>query len=160
MRFLMLVNVNGVDEDTAQELRLAAKFYANHLMHGKIVNNLTIDLDIVSKADEQGFCVDEDDNDSPRFFTIQIRNLPEDDDMFKILAHEMVHVKQYVTRELRKDLICRKDTGFSLQVVWLGKPYKFKKHEHDYWDAPWEIEALGREDSMYTRWLEYSTTHT
>lgn len=50
------------------------------------------------------------------------------------LAHEFVHVKQYVTHELKDD---SNGTSFRKQ--------KFKDDSTLYWNQPWEIEAMGFE---------------
>jgi hypothetical protein len=51
--------------------------------------------------------------------------------MATVLAHEMVHVKQYAKGQL-------KVAGSRFQ--WLGKPFT-----GSYYDSPWEIEAFSRE---------------
>jgi hypothetical protein len=51
--------------------------------------------------------------------------------MLTTLAHELVHVKQYVKKEMPKDIT-----------------------EGDYWDRPHEIEAHGRETGLFIRWCE------
>jgi hypothetical protein len=62
------------------------------------------------------------------------------------LAHEVVHVKQYATGELRD---YRKRYH---RTRWQGKVVD--EHEVYYYDLPWEIEAHGREGGMYIRWQE------
>lgn len=51
--------------------------------------------------------------------------------MLTVLAHEMVHAKQYAFGQLRVG-----ENGY----IWLGK-----EHQASYYDSPWEIEAFGRE---------------
>lgn len=48
-----------------------------------------------------------------------------------VLAHEMIHVKQYAKGELT--IINRE------RVVWKGKPYRAKTYNRS---APWELEAF------------------
>jgi hypothetical protein len=52
-------------------------------------------------------------------------------DMLTTLAHELVHVKQYVKKEMPEDIT-----------------------EGDYWDRDFEIEAHGRETGLFIRWCE------
>jgi hypothetical protein len=52
-------------------------------------------------------------------------------DMLITVAHEMVHIKQYVKGEMPKSIT-----------------------EGDYWDRPHEIEAHGRETGLFIRWAE------
>jgi hypothetical protein len=63
--------------------------------------------------------------------------------MYTAIAHEMVHVKQYVLRELV-------DTD-GPNVYWKGELYKDSSsatEDEAYWNSPWEIEAYGRERGM------------
>jgi hypothetical protein len=55
-----------------------------------------------------------------------------------LLAHEMVHVKQYAKGELI-------DNG--LATKFLNKSYR---ESYNYWESPWEIEAHGRERGLVT----------
>jgi hypothetical protein len=59
------------------------------------------------------------------------------------LAHEMVHVKQYIKGELQ-DFRAKRTTKWQGKLVDEDKIY--------YYDLPWEIEAHGREMGLYTRW--------
>jgi len=52
-------------------------------------------------------------------------------DMLTTLAHELVHVKQYVRGEMPDSI-----------------------DEGEYWDRPHEIEAHGRETGLFIRWAE------
>lgn len=60
------------------------------------------------------------------------------------VAHEFIHVKQYVTHEL-------KDCSG-------GTRYKKQKFDDslDYWDSPWELEALGLETRLVKLYCEES----
>jgi hypothetical protein len=62
------------------------------------------------------------------------------------LCHELVHVKQFATGEMR-DL--QSDTDI---VNWKGKRYNRTKYH--YFDLPWEIDAHGREVGLFVRWAE------
>lgn len=64
--------------------------------------------------------------------------------MLTILAHEMVHLKQYVRRELVLY------SGDSLGARWKGVYCS----EYDYDSAPWEKEADKRELELYMEFFE------
>lgn len=64
--------------------------------------------------------------------------------IYSVLAHEMVHLKQYVLGEMI-DLSPR-------ECIWHGQHMKYGSDF--YWDSPWEIEAYGRQEGLYARWLE------
>ena len=57
------------------------------------------------------------------------------------LAHEMVHLKQYATKQLKSKVVSGKEID-----IWLGKKYK----NLNYLDQPWEKEASSLEMQLYT----------
>lgn len=62
----------------------------------------------------------------------------------KSLAHELVHVKQFVKGEVDKT-----------NLVILSNALKGMQTESsDYWDNPMEIEAFGRTPGLYRRYME------
>lgn len=137
-----------------KQLVEACEFYANLLMDPRMVRGLRIDLDVSKSLDTMGECVNEDGTARPRWFTISLRDKKTDDSIFKTLAHEMVHVKQYAKGELGKDMVVTKG-GFKVLTNWMGDPWKPKSKEDGYFDSPWEIEAYGREVGLYKRWVEH-----
>lgn len=137
-----------------KQLAEACEFYANLLMDPRMVRSLRIDLDISKSLEAMGECVNEDGTARSRWFTINLRNKKTDDSIFKTLAHEMVHVKQYAKGELGKDMVVTKG-GFKVLTHWMGKAWKPRSKEDGYFDSPWEIEAYGREVGLYKRWVEH-----
>lgn len=66
-------------------------------------------------------------------------------DMAKVLAHELVHAKQYFKRQFD---FCSKYRAKSTE------PY-VTYNGVSYYDAPWEIEAINHEESLFDRfWNE------
>ncbi len=135
----------------------AAEFFAHQLMNSRMADNIELDIEFDPKLDCQGVCINEDDTKRSRFFTIQLRNTREDTDydIIQTLAHEMVHVKQYAKNEHVKRFATAKG-GLKIESVWLGKPWRPKRDESGYYDAPWEIEAYGREVGLMARWNKYN----
>ena len=74
-----------------------------------------------------GYCCDLEDNE----YEIDIKRSLRMRDMLTTLAHELVHVKQYVKGEMPECIT-----------------------EGDYWDRPHEVEAHGRETGLFIRWCE------
>lgn len=150
----MIITVEGFTKKQAQEIEEAVEFFAKQLMDPRMVRNLTIDVERHKKLDVMGECVNEDDTRNPRWFTINLRGAEGDDDLVKTIAHEMVHVKQYAKNELSKQLRVSKGKGFKMATKWQGEFWLPKTKEDEYWDAPWEIEAYGREVGLYHKWVE------
>ena len=67
---------------------------------------------------------------NPREFEIEIDSRMKQRDLLTTLAHEMVHVKQYIRGEI---------------------PYVFPE-DGNYYEWSWEIEAFGREWSLFHQW--------
>ena len=94
-----------------------------------IAPEIEISFKRMSKDSNYGYCcyVDNDE------FEVDIKSTLTLREMLITLAHELVHVKQYVKGEMPETL----GTG-------------------DYWDRPHEIEAHGRETGLFIRWAEHS----
>lgn len=153
----MQVNVTGFSQKKTADLKRAAIFFADQLMDPRMVRNITLDIERNSKLDVIGECVDEDDVRNPRWFTITLRDkIGEEEDIIKTLAHEMVHVKQYAKNELARQMRVTRGNGFKLATKWKGELWMPKRKEDAYWDAPWEIEAYGREVGLYHKWVEHN----
>ena len=151
----MEINVYGTkNRKLTKQLSEAAEFFALCLMHTRTVKGIELDIEIVSNLEVQGYCVNEDDTKRSRFFTIQLRK-DDADDMIQTLAHEMIHVKQYVKNEHLKRFATTKG-GLKIESVWLGKVWRPTKGEIHYYDSPWEIEAYGREVGLMHRWVKHT----
>jgi len=72
--------------------------------------------------------------------------------MIKVLGHEMVHVKQHAKNELATGHAVAARGGLKIYSKWMGQIWKPKGKEDAYFDAPWEIEAYGREVGLYHKW--------
>ena len=151
----MIITVEGFSKKQALEIEEAAEFFANQLMDPRMVRNLTIDIERNRKLDVMGEVTNEDDTTTSRWFTITLRGAKDDEDVIKTLAHEMVHVKQYAKNELSKQMRVTRGLGFRLATKWQGEFWKPKSKEDPYWDAPWEIEAYGREVGLYHKWVQH-----
>jgi len=119
-------------------VKRAAEFYAKELMTDKILENIFIRIKFKDDIDVLGYASIEEYNDSgkPREFEIELNGHISGGDVLRTLAHEMVHVKQYVYGEMNESM-----------TRWKGT----KVAAGDYWNEPWEIEAYGREAGLFTK---------
>ncbi len=134
-----------------QKLVEAAQFFAAQLMDPRMVRNLTVDIEVRKDLDVEGECVDEDGVRNPRWFTIGLKS-QDIEEMIKVLAHEMVHVKQHAKNELQSGVMVAARGGLKMSSRWMGQLWKPKGKECHYYDSPWEIEAYGREVGLYHKW--------
>lgn len=149
----MIVSIDGAGKKRTEELYEAVQFFADILMDPRVVRNLEIDIEVESGLDVQGEVISEDDCKNPRYFTIRLKR-NQQEDIIKTLAHEMVHVKQYAKNELGKEFaLARGGKGLKIATRWHGEFWNPKRKEDAYFDAPWEIEAYGKEVGLYHRWI-------
>lgn len=150
----MIISINGTGPRNTSRLDRAARFFASQLLHPRTIANIELDIDVLSRLDVDGECVDEDGTRNPRYFTINLRRQSLDE-MIKTLAHEMVHLKQHAKNELRSGFMVASRGGLSMSSKWKGEIWKPGRNEDGYWDAPWEIEAYGREVGLYHKWVAF-----
>jgi hypothetical protein len=140
---LMIVEVDGSSNPLL--LSSAANFFGNKLLHKRMADNIYLNI-LITKLEEgyDGDCIWQDIWHRPREFEIRINSTLEEKDQIKIIAHEMVHLKQFARGELRFLL---KDN--QKMARFNGKFFKVK---NNYWESPWEIEAFGREIGLMHYW--------
>jgi len=131
---------------SADKLKSAAKFFAETLMSRRLCDNLKVRVCFTKT--EGNTTMWEDDNVRPREFTITIEKGMGMRNTLITLAHEMVHVKQYATGELRDYM--------SSARVQRWRNVKRDWQDVEYWDLPWEIEAYGREKGLYYKFQRFN----
>jgi hypothetical protein len=125
-----------------KHVREAARFFINRLLINKKTNvSVTVKFvpNLEKRTNALGFCGWRDKPYRPRRFMIEIDSRLNANKMIEILAHECVHVKQYVLGEMR-DL----KNG---DVRWNGADFVHDPDiigDDDYYLLPWEIDAFGR----------------
>lgn len=147
----MIVDFDGFTSEQQIELMEAADFFASILYHPRTKDVLYLEIERDPELNYEGLCVDID----RRHFQIVLRNLEDDDDIIRTLAHEMVHVQQHIKNRLTMRAKLAKNGAIDIAAYWDGVRWKPKKTEHPYYDAPWELEAYGKEVGLYQRWLKY-----
>ncbi len=114
------------------------------------LKNLEVEIELIrnlaGKEGLYGDCTWNDRNHCPRDFTIRMDCNIKLDDIHDTLAHEMIHVKQYVRGELidlvRSPKMCK----------WMGELIDWTKLKND---EPWEKETYERSKLLYEEWKSY-----
>lgn len=118
------------------------------------IKRIYIELAFKNIPDADGYCensaIDSIDfvGSSPRYFKIQVDKRLHFMEMVSTIIHEMVHVKQYVYRELSDN---------ASAVKWKSKACSYGM---SYEDQPWEKEAFRLQDRLLSPLLtevEFST---
>ena len=125
------------DDETYKE---AAEFYANKL---GIPEETIIAVGLYPNIPVAGYCEYHDEEVIP-YFVVGIDDADYEggeDDPLMVLAHEMVHVKQYVSGAL---------VEHGKYASWHGKKYdEFEPNSEEYFFSPWEVEAYGMQVGLY-----------
>ena len=128
----------------------AALYYGALLLGTRMLNNIYLDIkltkDLKKKEQAYGYChIIDDDLNRPREFMIELdTSMKHSFDQILIwLAHEMVHLKQFVRGELFDY-----ETG---QVQWKKRKYSTVAYK----DQPWEKEAYRLESELYELFAEW-----
>lgn len=135
--------LNCPDKDFKPFVEDAASFFAKELIpNTKLRNNCFTTIRFDAKLKEYGYASVEEYNTrkQPRQFLIEIHPGIGVKNILSTLAHEMVHIKQYIYGETNDQL-----------SVWCGK--EFDSDKINYWDHPWEIDAHGREVGLFTKYV-------
>ena len=129
------------------------------LNNRRVVNNLEIDIHFRHHADNGEAMIHENEFRSrPRMFRVIIdpyktriddygREMDDEEhanEMFKVLGHELVHVKQYALGELTTDRYGA--------LRYNGVHYN-PQNLLEYFDLPYEIEAYGKEKGLLVGFL-------
>jgi hypothetical protein len=138
-----------------KELRDTVRFMGNILFTPKLNENLLIKIAVVSDEKLDGYgadCAFIDSNLRPRQFKILLNETIGRRRTIEVLGHELVHVKQYATRDLK----------WTARFGPLKKEWRdgvvYEEVEGDpntYNFLPWEIEARGYENALADAYLEH-----
>ena len=121
----------------------ATRFYLNLLVTRKrLFKYLKVTIRFTNKINVLGYCSVEKLNSRKhaREFLIEIHSRISASNILRVLAHECVHIKQYINGETNDQL-----------NLWQGQPVNYD--ETDYWDQPWEIEAHGLEVGTFVKFV-------
>lgn len=119
-----MITVNGGTRNQREYAQSMAVFVCQKF---GIAPNIEINFRRMTNDANYGYACYVDDED----YEIDIKRSLRMRDMLTTLAHELVHVKQFVKGEMPDSIT-----------------------EGDYWDRPHEIEAHGRETGLFIRWVE------
>jgi len=140
-----LTVVGAKDRNLTKIFRLAANFFAAKLLSPRIARKIVLKITIRDNLGAGGYCNCIPSTNTPRMFVIDILRTKKKIHMFIALAHEMVHLKQLATGELKDKKLKAKYIR-----VWRGEIYE---DDISYWDHPWEFEAYGLQDSLVAKFL-------
>ena len=144
----MLLTTVGKPKNVPIRLcKQAIHWYGKNLLGSRLYHLIEINVEFNARELDKhvyAYCEWMDSNHKAREFNIIINPHLNKKTTLVVLAHEMIHVKQYAKGELKDYL--RMDS-----VKWKGKIYV---DEIDYWKQPWEMEAHKMESRLYLEFKE------
>ena len=135
----MQIKITGCpDKKFKPYVQRAVEYYGQELISKKIYKNINLRVKFDNKIPAWGFASIEDYNTQkkPRGFLLEIHPGIGAKHILETLAHEMVHINQYILGDLN-------GSG----DVWRG--LIIDSSTTDYYMLPWEIEAYGREVGLF-----------
>jgi len=140
---LLLTNHGHSDERFNEYVQRASQFYAEQLFPKQLLRHIVVTVKFSKHLDAFGYTGVEKRNTkgAAREFLIELHPYISGKEILKTLAHEFVHVKQYVYGELDEQ-----------QTQWQCQP--FDSDAVDYFELPWEIEAYGREAGLWSNFAK------
>lgn len=131
------------DKIHKDEIRYVTKFYLSKLMKPEYIKPLQLTY-LFKDIPYEGLLFSNDYDDSLTEYKILINSKMGKRRQLLAIAHELVHVKQYTTKEIH---------SFNMnKLIW--KKTKINLDKIDYWEYPHEIEAYGRELGLYYKYLD------
>ena len=133
--------------DMKHMFQRAIEYYSNELMNPQLVHNIRIHMKYGRMLEKGtvGECEIVGESLTPRKFKIGINPSKDREDVFKTLAHEMVHVKQYACKELKYQIRSLD------KMKWKGK--YINEDKINYERLPWEKEAFRKEDILFVNFV-------
>ncbi len=136
----MIIETIGFGKRQSKLIHEAVPFFVEKLIHPRTRDVLELSF-VREDMEEDGLCEYEYDNITPRSFLIELSKKLKGDEFIKTIAHELVHVKQYVRGELKERY---KPTS---HLLWCNEIVECT--EKNYFDAPWEVEAREMEEKLF-----------
>ena len=140
---LLLNNHGHSDERFNEYVQRASQFYAEQLFTKQLLRHIVVSIKFNKHLDAFGYSSIEKRNTkgAAREFLIELHPYISGVEILKTLAHEFVHIKQYVEGDLNDS-----------QTEWQGEA--IDSDSMDYYSLPFEIEAFGLEVGLFTNFAK------
>lgn len=144
---------NCTDISLRKEIKKVSEFVMEYFFKGsKMLTNVCLNIKIDNNETKQnnawGLCTWIDNRHKPRKFLIELSTEQTKKNFFLTLIHELVHVKQYLTGEM-KDYM-------SGEAKWKKTFYKKLETVSDHTSLPWEKQAYKLSEKLYTFYFQDS----
>ena len=139
----MYITVGGENKKiTRDEVFKATSFFMDLLVPKKKLKNVCVDVSFEPDDAEKGWIGWSSQGGSVKSYKVWIRPSISAQRQITCLAHELVHVKQFIMGD-----VCPETTTILSNALMVWGSAK-----DDYWDNPMEIEAFGRSPGLVSRY--------
>lgn len=146
------IKVTGGNPEMRSIVKKATRWMLGYLVGSRIADTMEINISLIDnlKKNEGSFgdCIYTEDNVRPREFEIRIDTKQTPYSRLLTLAHEMIHVKQYVKNEMYE---------YNNSSLYGAIRFKNKIYWHDtirYRNLPWEKEAFAKQRMLLIEWAK------
>jgi hypothetical protein len=151
------IHVTGGTARKRNLVKKAARWMLGYTLGTRLANNITLKINLkedLKNTKFYGSVIWEDDNHRPREYEMELCNYLKDRMLYRVLAHEVVHIRQYATGDL-KDLAAHADySKWKNKMVKADGPGKIS-----YFDLPWEKEARRDQEIILRDWKKAHGYH-
>lgn len=109
--------------------------------------NISVVIEFVKNLGADAYCAPLVGGRYPKVFCLEIEKSLDKEETLKAIAHEMVHVRQFRSNQMKY---------IDDEVWWKGKLYPSRKKLNSvekYLRSPWELEAYTREIELYNNFV-------
>jgi hypothetical protein len=144
------IKITGGNRYKRKLLKNAARWMLGYTLGARLSGNITLKINITEKLKDSnvyGSVIWEDNNHRPREYDMEICNYLKDRTLYRVLAHEIVHIRQYATGDL-KDLASKANYCKWKDELILTEG----RGSGSYFNLPWEIEARQQQNVILGDW--------
>jgi hypothetical protein len=152
-----MIHITGGTRKKQKMVKEAARWMLGYALGSRLANNIELEIHFEESLKDTPVFASvfwEDSNHKPRAFDMELCNHIKDRLLFRVLAHEIVHIRQYATGQL-KDMAIKVD-----YCRWKNKLVKVEGEGRvKYWDLPWEVDARKHEKEIFKAWRDAHGYH-
>lgn len=151
------IRVAGASRKKNRLVKDAARWMMGYYLGNRLSSNIFLEINIIKDLKDTniyGSVLWSDSNIRPREFDMELCYYINDRTLFRILAHEIVHVKQYATGDL-KDLTVKVNYCKWKNDLILAEG----RGSGSYFDLPWEKEARKYQEVIFNEWRKTHGYH-
>jgi hypothetical protein len=151
------IHITGGNARKRNFVKKAARWMLGYSLGNRLANNIQLKISLREDLRDTRFygsVIWEDDNQRPREYDMELCNYLRDRMLYRVLAHEVSHIRQYAIGDL-KDLATHANFCKWKNEMILSEGYG----SGSYFNLPWEIEARKEQEVILSAWKKAHGYH-